>query len=82
MSLLVRLLSILRSLNCMKTYELKGYTLVLEKIVFLSGVFTADHEEGKQFNVRMIGDMLKFKFPTHEDAVLARQLLIKAIKEA
>ncbi len=66
----------------MKTYELKGYTLVLEKIVFLSGVFTADHEEGKQFNVRMIGDMLKFKFPTHEDAVLARQLLIKAIKEA
>lgn len=66
----------------MKTYELKGYTLVLEKIVFLSAVFTADHEEGKQFNVRMVGDMLKFKFPTHEDAVLARQLLVKAMKEA
>jgi len=66
----------------MKTYELKGYTLVLDKIVFISAVFTADHEEGKQFNVRMVGDMLKFKFPTHEDAVLARQLLIKAMKEA
>ncbi|TDR23619.1 hypothetical protein [Marinicella litoralis] len=66
----------------MKTYELKGYTLVLEKIVFISAVFTADHEEGKQFNVRMVGDMLKFKFPTHEDAVLARQLLVKAMKEA
>lgn len=66
----------------MKTYELKGYTLVLEKIVFISAVFTADHEEGKQFNIRMVGDMLKFKFPTHEDAVLARQLLVKAMKEA
>ncbi|MCB1581791.1 MAG: hypothetical protein R3E90_07505 [Marinicella sp.] len=66
----------------MKTYDLRGYTLVLDKIVFISAVFTADQEEGKQFNVRLIGDMLKFKFPTHEDAVLARQLLIKAIKEA
>lgn len=65
----------------MKTYDLKGYTLVLEKIVFISAVFTADHEEGKQFNVRMVGDMLKFKFPTHEDAVMARQLLVKAMKE-
>ncbi len=66
----------------MKTYELKGYTLVLDKIVFVSAVFTADHEEGKQFNVRLTGDMLKFKFPTHADAVLGRELLIKAIKEA
>ncbi len=66
----------------MKTYELKGYTLVLEKIVFISAVFTADHEEGKQFNVRLIGDMLKFKFPNHADAVLARELLVKALKEA
>ncbi len=66
----------------MKTYELKGYTLVLEKIVFISAVFTADHEEGKQFNVRLVGDMLKFKFPNHADAVLARELLVKALKEA
>lgn len=66
----------------MKTYELKGYTLVLDKIVFVSSVFTADHEEGKQFNVRLMGDMLKFKFPTHADAILARELLIKAVKEA
>ena len=65
----------------MKTYELKGYTLVLDKVVFVSAVFTADHEEGKQFNVRLVGDLLKFKFPTLEDAVLARELLIKSIKE-
>ncbi len=65
----------------MKTYDLKGYTLVLEKIVFVSAVFTANHDEGKQFNVRLVGDMLKFKFPNHADAVLARELLVKAIKE-
>jgi len=66
----------------MHTYDLKGYTLVLDKVVFVSAVFTADHEEGKQFNVRLTGDLLKFKFPTHEEAVLARQLFIKALKEA
>ena len=66
----------------MKIYELKGYTLVLDKVVFVSAVFTADHEEGKQFNVRLVGDLLKFKFPTHADAVLARELLVKSIKEA
>ncbi len=65
----------------MKTYELKGYTLVLDKVVFVSAVFTADHEEGKQFNVRLVGDLLKFKFPTLADAVLARELLVKSIKE-
>jgi hypothetical protein len=70
------------STDCMHIYDLKGYTLVLDKVVFVSAVFTADHEEGKQFNVRLVGDLLKFKFPTHEAAVLARQLLIKAIKEA
>ncbi len=65
----------------MKTYDLKGYTLVLEKIVFVSAVFTANHDEGKQFNVRLVGDLLKFKFPNHADAVLARELLVKAMKE-
>ncbi len=65
----------------MKTYELKGYTLVLDKVVFVSAVFTANHEEGKQFNVRLVGDLLKFKFPTLADAVLARELLVKSIKE-
>lgn len=65
----------------MKTYELKGYTLVLDKVVFVSAVFTANHEEGKQFNVRLVGDLLKFKFPTHADAVLARELLVKSLKE-
>ncbi|WP_223786643.1 hypothetical protein [Marinicella meishanensis] len=65
----------------MKTYDLKGYTLVLEKVVFVSAVFTANHDEGKQFNVRLVGDLLKFKFPNHADAVMARELLVKALKE-
>ena len=62
----------------MNTYDLKGYTLALDKVVFVS----ADHDEGKQFNVRLVGDMLKFKFPSHSEAVLARELLVKAMKEA
>ena len=66
----------------MKIYELKGYALVLDKIVFITAVFTATHDEGKQFNIRLVDDLLKFKFPTHAEAVLARELLIKAIKEA
>ena len=65
----------------MKTYDLKGYTLVLEKVVFVSAVFTANDDEGKQFNVRFVGDLLKFKFPNHAEAVLARELLVKAMKE-
>ena len=66
----------------MKIYEIKGYTLVIDKIVFISGVFTATQDEGKQFNVRVLGDLLKFKFPNHVEAVLARELLLKALKEA
>jgi hypothetical protein len=66
----------------MKIYEIKGYTLVIDKIVFISGVFTATQDEGKQFNVRVLGDLLKFKFPNHAEAVLARELLLKALKEA
>ena len=69
-------------LEYMNTYDLKGYTLALDKVVFVSAVFTADHDEGKQFNVRLVGDMLKFKFPSHSEAVLARELLVKAMKEA
>ena len=66
----------------MKTYELKGYTLVLHHVVFVTAVFEADANQGTQFNVRLVSDILKFKFSVRTDAVLARELLIKAIKES
>jgi len=65
----------------MQLYDIKSYTLVLSKIVFLSGVFESENNEGYQFNVRLESDMLKLKFPTRNDAVLERQLLVKALKE-
>lgn len=66
----------------MKTYDLKGYTLVLQHVVFVTAVFEADARQGTQFNVRLTSDIIKFKFAARTDAVLARELLIKAIKEA
>ncbi|WP_395373208.1 hypothetical protein [Marinicella sp. W31] len=65
----------------MQLYEIKSYTLVLNKVVFLSGVFESENNEGYQFNVRLESDMLKLKFPTRNDAVLERQMLVKALKE-
>lgn len=66
----------------MRLYDLKGFTLVLDKVVFISAVFVADNQKNSQFNVRMIGDLLHFKFANHAEAVLARGLLVKALKEA
>lgn len=66
----------------MKTYDLKGYTLVLSQVVFVTAVFEADNKQGTQFNVRLSSDILKFRFPLRTEAVMARELLIKAIKEA
>jgi len=66
----------------MKLYDLKGFTLVLNKVVFISAVFVAEDQKNSQFNVKMIDDLLQFKFPNHAEAVLARGLLAKALKEA
>ncbi len=66
----------------MALYELKGFTLILNHVVFVSPVFEAEEQQGQQFNVRVTGDLLKFRFPVRTEAVLARELLIKAIKEA
>jgi hypothetical protein len=66
----------------MQIYDLKGFSLVLDKVVFISAVFVADNQKNSQFNVKMIGDLLQFKFPNHAEAVLARGLLVKALKEA
>lgn len=66
----------------MKTHELKGFTLTLSQVVFVSPVFEAEANKGFQFNVRVVGDRLQFNFPVRTDAVMARELLVKAIKEA
>lgn len=64
-----------------KIYELQGYTIVLDKIVFLTRVFEAEEGEGFQFNIRFTGDLrLAPKFPTRHEADLQRSLLLKALK--
>ncbi len=65
------------------TYELQGYVLVLNKIAFVTRVFEAEGDEGYQFNIRFSGDTrLAPRFPTRTEADLARELLIKAIRES
>ena len=63
-------------------YELQGYAIVLNKVVFLTRVFEAEDGEGYQFNIRFTGDLrLAPKLPTRHEADLQRSLLIKALKE-
>ena len=63
-------------------YELQGYAIVLNKVVFLTRVFEAEEGEGYQFNIRFTGDLrLAPKFPTRHEADLQRSLLIKALNE-
>lgn len=63
-----------------KTYELQGYTIVLDKVVLLTRVFEADEGEGFQFNIRFAGDLrLAPRFPTRHEADLQRSLLLRAL---
>ena len=63
-------------------YELQGYAIVLNKVVFLTRVFEAEDGEGYQFNIRFTGDLrLAPKFPTRHEADLQRSLLVKALNE-
>jgi hypothetical protein len=63
-----------------RTYELQGYTIVLDKVVLLTRVFEADEGEGFQFNIRFAGDLrLAPRFPTRHEADLQRSLLLKAL---
>jgi hypothetical protein len=63
-----------------KTYELQGYAIVLDKVVFLTRVFAAEEGEGFQFNIRFAGDLrLAPRFPTRHEADLQRNLLLKAL---
>lgn len=61
-------------------YELQGYAIVLDKVVFITRVFEAEGGEGFQFNVRFSGDLrLAPRFPTRHEADLQRSLLLKAL---
>lgn len=63
-----------------KTYDLLGYSIVLDKIVLLTRVFEAEDGEGYQFNIRFSSDLrLAPRFPTRHEADLQRSLLLKAI---
>ncbi len=65
-----------------KIYEIKGYVVVLDKIVHVTRVFEAKNGEGAQFNVQLMGTAkLLLKFPDRAAATLERDLLIKALKE-
>jgi len=64
-------------------YELQGFAITLDKVVLVSRVFTADNNEGYQFNISFSSELrLPAKFPTRTDADLERQLFLKALKES
>ena len=66
-----------------RVYELQGYAIVLDKVVFLTRVFAAEDEEGYQFNIRFTGDLrLSPRFPTRHEADLQRSLLLQAINDS
>ena len=64
-------------------YELQGFAVALDKVALVSRDFTADKNEGYQFNITFSSELrLPVKFPTRTDADLARQLFLKALKES
>ena len=64
-------------------YELQGFAITLDKVALVSRVFTADNNEGYQFNISLSSELrLPVKFPTRTDADLERQLFLKALKES
>lgn len=63
-----------------KTYDLQGYTIILDKITFLTRVFDAEDGEGFQFNIRFGSELrLAPRFPTRHEADLQRSLLVDAL---
>jgi hypothetical protein len=63
-----------------KVYELQGYAIVLDKVVFVTRVFEADEDEGYQFNIRFSGDLrLAPKYASRHEADLQRGLLLRAL---
>jgi len=63
-----------------KTYDIQGFTICLDKVVMLSDLFESEQAEGWQFNVRLMGDVrIQVKQPTRAAALLARQMLVRAL---
>lgn len=66
-----------------KTYNLQGYTLVLDKVMFVTALFKAENKEGVQFNVGFGGNTrITAKFTNRAEATLARDTLVQAIGES
>lgn len=66
----------------LRTHDVTGFTLVLDKIAMVSAVFEAKNNEGWAFNVRLVsGDRIAIKKPDRNSAVLERELLIKALNQ-
>jgi len=64
-------------------YDIQGYAVVLDKIIFVTRVFKAEDDEGYQFNIRFTGELLLApKFPSRHESDLQRELLLKALKES
>ena len=64
-------------------HDIQGYTVVLDKISFVTRIFKAEDDEGYQFNIRFSGELLRApKFPSRHEADLQRELLLKALKES
>lgn len=64
------------------TYDIAGFTVVLDKITLISAVFEANNGEGWQFNIRLgSGDFLPVKRPDRAKATLDREMLVKAIND-
>jgi hypothetical protein len=66
----------------MKTYDIAGFTVVMDKITLVSAVFESKNEEGWQFNIRLVsGEHVPIKRPDRAKATLDREMLIKALAE-
>lgn len=61
-------------------YEIKGFSVVLTKVVLVSPVFTNEDQQ-IQFNIRLDGDsVLKLRYEDRPQATLERDLFLKALK--
>ncbi len=64
-------------------HEIQGYVLTLDKIIHLTRVFEANKQEGSQFNVRMMDNvLLNLKFEDRATASLHRGLLVEALEKS
>lgn len=66
-----------------RIFEVQGYAIALDKVVFVTRVFQAEGEEGYQFNIRFGADLLLApKYPTRPEAEMQRGLLVRALRES